>query len=354
MKQLFLSAIVFASVLFFSCNKQNDKPPTPQQVVSVKIFGVDSSELVKSLTTIYTDSTGGGADSSVTYLYYDTVNRKIFFAPTPISSPYPANYEFVQSYNTSYQISNVQFNPAAPPDTSANTTQAAMVDYIYDNNHIISSEIYTYSNGSKEVDNIYKVVSSSGGYSLSTKDALDYIGDTSLNTYNFDPNGRLTSWSATYLPATGPWISDSLVYDVSGNINTVIENDSTYYTQDANLILHYLSPVNAYQMSSRTINGNELSTLNKILYNGISQFPNVTIGNSEIGGDLAGFDDNFFYQFTKYPASSITVYQGIPNSYVTFSPNAQFDSKNRLTSMKMYNGDVGNNYYETVKLGYYK
>lgn len=354
MKQLFLSAIALASVLFFSCNKQNDKPPTPQQVDSVKIFGVDSSELVKSITTISTDSTGGGADSGIAYLYYDAVNRKIFFAPTPITSPNPANYEFVQSYNTSYQISNFQINPAAPPDTSANTTQTTMIDYIYDNNHIISSEIYTYSNGSKEVENIYKVVSSSGGYSLSTKDALDYSGDTSLNTYNFDPNGLLVSWSVEGQHATGPWFSDSLVYDVSGNINAVIENDSTYVTQDAHLILHYLSPVNAYQMSSRTINGNELSTLNKILYNGVAQFPEVTVGNSAIGGFLAGFDDNFFYQFTKYPASSITVYRGISNSYVTFSPNAQFDSKNRLTSIKMYNGDVGNNYYETVKLGYYK
>ncbi|HEY5367663.1 MAG TPA: hypothetical protein VIJ75_01625 [Hanamia sp.] len=354
MKQLFLSTIVLGSVLiFFSCSKEGDAPPTPRQVDSVKIFGVDSSELVKSITTINMDSTGGGADSSIAYLYYDTVNRKIFLSSAPISSPNSSNYLSVLSYNTSYQISNIQSNPAVPPDTSANTIQAGTVDYIYDNDHIISSEISTYPDGSKEVENIYKAVSPSGGYSLSTKDALDYIGDSSLNTFNFDPNGRLTSWSVTSLPATGPWLSDSLVYDVSGNINTVIENDSTYVT-DVNLTLHYLSPVNAFQMNSRATNGNELSTLNKILSNGISQLPDVTIGNSAVGGILTGFDDDFFYQFTEHPASSITVYQGLTNSYLTFSPNAQFDSKNRLISLKMYNGDTANNYYETVKLGYYK
>jgi len=354
MKQLFLSAILLASVsFFFSCNKQSDKPPTSQQIDSVKIFGVDSSELVKSVTTINTDSTGGGADSSTVYLYYDTVNRKIFFSSTPISSPNSSNYLSVLSYNTSYQISNIQSNPAAPLDTSANITQATTVDYTYDNDHIISSKISAYSDGSKEVENIYKAVSPSGDYTLSSKDAVDYIGDSSLNTFNFDPNGRLTSWSVTSPPATGPWLSDSLVYDAYGNINTVIENDSTYVT-DVNLTLHYLSPVNAFQMSSRATNGNELSTLNKILSNGVSQFPDVTIGNSSIGGLLTGFDDDFFYQFTEHPASSVTVYEGLTNSYLTFSPNAQFDSKNRLTSLKMYNGDTGNNYYETVKLGYYK
>lgn len=354
MKQVFLSAILLAAVLFFfSCNKQSDKPPTPQQIDSVKIFGVDSSELVKSVTTIETDNTGGGADSSIAYLYYDTVNRKIFLSSAPISSPNSSNYLSVLSYNTSYQISNIQSNPAAPLDTSANITQATTVDYIYDNDHIISSKISTYPDGSKEVENIYKVVSPSGGYSLSTKDALDYIGDSSLNTFNFDPNGRLTSWSVTNLPAKGPWLSDSLEYDVAGNITTVIENDSTYLT-DVNLTLHYLSPVNAFQMNSLATNGNELSMLNKILSNGISQLPDVTLGNAAIGGLLTGFDDDFFYQFTEHPASSITVYQGLTNSYLTFSPNAQFDSKNRLTSLKMYNGDTGNNYYETVKLGYYK
>ncbi len=85
----------------------------------------------------------------------------------------------------------------------------------------------------------------------------------------------------------------------------------------------------------------------------VSQLPEFTFSNSAIGSSLNNIDDWYFYQFTAYPASNITVYQEGTNSYVTFNTDAQFDSKNRLISFKMYNGDEPN-YYQTVKLAYYK
>ncbi len=339
MKQLILSAIIIASASFFSsCSKVGDTPPTPQQVDSVKIFGVDSSELVKSVTAVWSDSTDGGADSTITYLYYDTVDRKIFVAPTPISAPNPPNYSQIYSYNSSYQLSNLQTNP-----NLVDTGDAVSIDFTYDNANIINREVSTHKDGIKETTNFINTSLPSGGYHLDIYEPY-YIGnDSSLNTFNFDINGRLVSWSVTTLPATNPWLTDSIVYDGAGNISTVTENDSFYTSQ-----------VNSFQMTSRGTKGSELSILNKILYNGISQLPDATDGNFEVGSVLNGFNNSFFYQFTNYPAASVKVYQAYSNSYVTFSPDAQFDSKNRLVSVKLYNGDLGNAYYETVKLSYYK
>jgi hypothetical protein len=336
MKQLLFCAITVASLIFiFSCSKINDRPPTPQQVDSVKIFGVDSSQLVKSLTTVWTDSMGNFQDSSSVYFYYDTVNRKIYTAPMQISGPNPANYAYIFSYNTSYQLSNLKINPAG-----LDTGDAVLIDFMYDNQQVISSENATHVDGIMEAKNFLKT-SLPSGYSLSSKDAF-IPGDTSLTSFNFDAGGRLVSWSVTNLPAVNSWFSDSLVYDASGNINVVIENDS-----------FFVSPLNAFEMSSRAAKGNELSILNKVLFNGVSQLPDAASGNFESGSVLNGYNNNIYYQFTDYPASSTTVYQQYSNSYVTFSPDAQYDSKNRLTSLKNYNGD-GSFYYETEKLTYYK
>ncbi len=105
MKRLLFSAITATSFFFIlSCNKTNDKPLTPQQVDSVKIFGFDSTKLIKSLTYIYTDSPGNEIDSISEYFYYDTINKKIIAADQIITGSDPANYTYILSYNSSYRL----------------------------------------------------------------------------------------------------------------------------------------------------------------------------------------------------------------------------------------------------------
>ncbi|MGN6541018.1 MAG: hypothetical protein ACTHKY_09455 [Ginsengibacter sp.] len=338
----FFSACILASLLFFfSCNKAADTPPTPQQVDSVKIFGLDSSELVKSLDITWTDSSGTLQDSTIVYFYYDTLSRSIFWDKTPNTDLNPANHSLVYSYNTNYLISHVKRNTTDLEDTGS----AVTIDYAYDNANIIKSVTYTYSSGSPEVEEITKSSRSSGGYALSTRDEGDF-GQDNLTAYNFDANGRFVSWASYTVPATVPNMHDSLIYDASGNISKVVQTDTSYWTGGPETI-------NFFQIDSRATKGNEFATLNKVLFNGVSQLPEFTFSNSAIGSLLNNIDDWYFYQFTAYPPLSVTVYQQSTNSYVTFNPNPQFDSKNRIVSFKMYNGD-GDFYYETVKLAYYK
>ena len=337
MKQTIFSITIISLILsFVSCSKVGDKPPTPQQVDSIKIFGVDSSELVKSVTSMWTDSLGNVQDSSTTYIYYDTIDRKIFMAPTLITAPNPANYSNIFSYNTSYQLSNLKINPA-----SVDTGDAVSIDYAYDNQHIISSETQTHKDNVQEVRNIQKTSLSGNSYSLSSEDA-DVSFDTSITSFTFNSNGQLNYWSITELPDTSPWFSDSLVYDAAGNVSAVIENDASNTSQ-----------VNAFEMMSRSTKGNELSILNKILFNGISQLPDVTGGNFDGGDQFNGYNNFFFYQVTAYPAATAKVYQQFSSSYVTFNTGAQFDSNNRLILYKLYNGDEPF-YYEIERLAYYK
>jgi len=310
-------------------------------VDSVKIFGVDSSKLVRSLTEIWTDSSGNFQDSNIVYFYYDTISRSIFWDKTPNTDLNPANHSLVYSYNTKYLLNHIKRNTTDLEDTGS----AVTIDYTYDNANIIKSVIYVYTNGRTETENISKTTFPSGGYSLSTIDEGGF-GKSSLTAYNFDANGRFVSWASSTMPATVPNMHDSLIYDASGNISSVIQSDTSYYT-------HTPETLNLFKIDSRATKGNEFATLNKILFNGVSQLPEFTFSNSAIGSLLNNIDDWYFYQFTAYPPLSVTVYQQSTNSYVTFNPNPQVDSKNRIVSFKMYNGD-GDFYFETVKLGYYK
>ena len=70
MKQLASFTVIIAIIIFiFSCSKVKDGTPKQQQVDSVKIFGQDSTELVKSITDIWTDSTGSFQDSTISFFF---------------------------------------------------------------------------------------------------------------------------------------------------------------------------------------------------------------------------------------------------------------------------------------------
>src|SRR5258708_26967788 len=119
MKQLILYGIITSWVLFFfSCKKVNDTPHLRQQVDSVKIFGFDSTKLIKSLTFIAIDSMGNEIDSTTEYFYYDTLNKKIFTSGQNITGPNPPNYIYILSYNSSYHLSNFSYNPSFVQNTN--------------------------------------------------------------------------------------------------------------------------------------------------------------------------------------------------------------------------------------------
>ena len=80
MKKLIPLLLLFEIVSISpSCNK-NDAPVTPDIIDSVKIMGLDSSQLVKSITTKGIDRSGNYLDSETFYIYYDTLNKRAIFS----------------------------------------------------------------------------------------------------------------------------------------------------------------------------------------------------------------------------------------------------------------------------------
>jgi hypothetical protein len=334
MKQLISYGIIIAWVLFFfSCKKVNDTPFTPQQVDSVKIFGFDSTKLIKNLTFIAIDSMGNEIDSSTEYFYYDTLNKKIFASGQNIAGPNPPNYIYILSYNSSYQLSNFSYNTSFVQDAD----QLLSADYQYDAQNILSREVQTNKDGSKKIFDITKKMLPSGGYSLRGSNSNGQ--DSLVDTYTFAASGQLLSWSDTLEPGQ-VYTSDSLIYDTRGNVITVMENTTFFPT-----------PFKRFEFSGRDTIGNELSSFNKVLFNGISAFSASSF--SFIGSYLTGWDDYDFYQFTNYPAASTIVYLDYNNSFLTFDPNPKFDSKNRLASCKLF-GNNGFDYFDIIKPSYYK
>ncbi len=334
MKRLLFAAITATSLFFIvSCNKTNDKSLTPQQVDSVKIFGFDSTKLIKSLTYIYTDSSGNEIDSISEYFYYDTINKKIIAADQIITGPNPVNYFYILSYNSSYRLSNFSYNPSLLTDPK----QMVSVDYQYDAQNILSGEMQVNKDGSRRSFDITKTVLPSGGYSLRGSNSNGQ--DSLVDTYSFNPSGQLMWWSDTLEPGQ-VFTRDSLIYDAKGNIMTVMENTTFLDT-----------PFKRFDFSGRDTIGNELSDFNKVLFNGMVSFNADSF--SFIASILDGDADYDFYQFTDYPAASTTAYIDYDASYKTFDTKKEFDSLNRLISYKMYE-NMGSGFFNIIKLTYYK
>ena len=336
MKQLASFTFIITTIIFiFSCGKVNDRTPKQQQVDSVKIFGQDSTELVKSITDIWTDSTGNFQDSTISYFFYDTTNRRIFIDDAPNVDPNPSNHDGFYSYNSSYQFVRFDLNPATITDTAAKISKVIS----YNNNHIPNGVTDTYKNGAIYTEAWPVTMLPSGGYSIRTIEGINrgaaYTDiDTIFYTYFFGNDGTLKRWLYSHSNSynTG-WSSDSLIYDANGNITRVVEKNNIFPSPMITL----------FDIPDHYTKGNEFSTLNRILYNGVSQFRGFIYGTSLYE----------FYQFTQYPASRVNYYDYASNSQHTFNTNAQLDNKNRLVSFKMYNGDKSH-YFKTVKISYYK
>lgn len=335
-----LNTILFfitAITLYPSC-KKGDTIMNPDHTTldSITIMGFkDSTQLIKSISDIGLDSLGNPIDTNIIYFYYDTINKKINLNSEYVASAIPSQYSVVLSYNNAGLIIQQK---------GTDTNWVSTTDYTYDAQNVLNSETTTDNNGVETV-HLTKKALPSGGYSLSTESSqTNFVHDSILNTYNFDATGKLILRSDLGLPSLNGGYIDSTVYDASGNISKVIETSLGFDPTPSTYTL--------FEFNSRDTKGNQLYNLNNILYNGIAEFPEAE-NNIALGGLFNNYDNFYYYQFTKYPSLSTKVYQQYSNSYVTFNPSPQYDSKDRLIKYKMYNGD-NPYYYEEYDINYFK
>lgn len=171
---------------------------SPITVDSTTIMGFkDSTQLVKSISSIDYDSLGNFVDSGggTGYFYYDTLNRKVILANQNVSSLSLAYSYAVEilSYNNNGLLIQDKFNPADTIGNGGNSSSTAnIVDYTYDAQNILSSQTITNFDGSNEATYITKTNNSSGGYTLTSTtvpDPINYPSDSLLISTSFDADG---------------------------------------------------------------------------------------------------------------------------------------------------------------------
>jgi hypothetical protein len=333
--------IILLSILiatgFTSCNK-NDAPSSRLlSNDSATIMGFkDSTQLIKSIRENSYDSAANAiTDSTITYFHYDTVNRKITFRLMDYSDPDQANNDsFEYSYNREGLLIHVENK-----SSSATSENLQTEDILYDADNVVKTVTDKSFDGTTLVYSMNKKPLVGGGYSLSWFDLLN-APDTAYYTVNFDNANRVTS---SYFYGH----SDSIIYDATGSISRIMQTD-------------YLTPYSLsgadtyplYDFVSRDTKGDQLYNLNRIMYNGISNFPAET---------SFGVADEFQYQYTKYPALSSKINRPVGGSYevggglylVNFSSTPEYDNKNRLVKYKVFFNDREFRYLEYL-INYYK
>jgi hypothetical protein len=338
MKKLLMILFCMGAVTVYTSCKKTDVPNTPVSPKdSATIMGFkDSTQLIKSIREYsYDSATDAITDSTITYLYYDTVNRKISLKLKDYSDPSESSLDsFQYSYNSSGLL--VQF---ANKSSQANATNPNLIteDIVYDASNIVKTVIDNYADGSTFTFSMNKTSLANGSYSLNWYDLLN-APDTAYYTVNFDNTGRTTSYYFDQY-------SDSIIYDGTGNMSQV---KRTEYPPLPNAPRTYV----LYDFVSRDTKGDQLYNLNRILNNGIANFSDETSFSV-----LSEFD----YQYIKYPALATNVLR-FPNGYgsgdvngytINFTSTPQYDNQNRLVKYKIFFNDIPFSYFEDV-ITYYK
>lgn len=335
-----LLILIATTTIYISCTKDDSVlNPDPETLDSATIMGFkDSTQLIKSIRyNSYDSATNLITDSFISYYYYDTLNRKIIIKLKDYSDPEQALRDsFEYSYNYAGLIINV-VNKSS--ESSSTIFSLIREDYMYDTENIVKKVTSKFSDGTTLTYNLNKTSLANGGYSLKWHDLIN-APDTAYYTVNFDKNSRLNSfyfWGHF----------DSLEYDAGGNIRRIWETD----------YLHPYDPIEAstflrYDFVSRETKGDQLYNLERILLNGISQFPAET---------SFGVLSEFEYQYTKYPALSTKIqnpangnyYPGKELSLINFTSHPEFDNTDRLKKYKVFFNDSPFTYMEYV-ISYYK
>lgn len=311
-------------MLYISCNKNNDlQNPDPDTIDSVNIMGFkDSTLLIKSLHRVDYNGDGAFRDSSTAYISYDTVNREI------VITDEKGNVIEEHTYNNKGLLIHIE----TKDDNKTYTT-----DYNYDESNFLKTVIESSGAGQDdETFTLNKTLLSSGNYQL--KWDVPSTSNPNVHEYvltKFDSEGRTLSYYDVINDKLA--ISDSFFYDVDGNISKVIRSLS-----------NVSQPFTQFDFISRDIKGDQLYNFYRILYNGVSNFPDVYSG---FGGQ---FDETFF-QFFKYPALATDITNPDGNSFKTirFNETPQYDSKNRLTKLRTFFND-DQLYVTELTISYYK
>ncbi|MEO8821765.1 MAG: hypothetical protein ABI267_07730 [Ginsengibacter sp.] len=316
--------LIAATTLYSSCNKHNDlQNPDPVTIDSVNIMGFkDSTLLIKSLHRIDFNGDGTFEDSSMSYISYDTLNRKITITDGKGSET--GEY----AYNTKGLLIHI----LEKDDNGTSTT-----DYTSDESNILKSVTENGVPGGGEIYTLNKTLLPSGNYQLSWESPSDILSPNTHENFlaNFDSKGSTLS----YYDYTNDELSlsDSILYDAGGNISKVIRTRS-----------NASRPFTQFDFISRDTKGDQLYNFYSILYNGVANF-------SDLYSGFSGIFNQSFFQFFKYPALSTDITNADGDSFktISFNDTPQYDSKNRLIKFREFFNDV-ELYVTEYTIGYYK
>ena len=336
-KLLTILFCILIATVYTSCNKNDEPSPPLSSKDSATIMGFkDSTQLIKSIRELsYDSATNAITDSTITYFHYDTINRKITLRLLDYSDPEQANRDsFEYSYNSKGLLNHVENKSSTTTSEDLQTE-----DIIYDADNVVKTVTDKSFDGTTLTYAMNKKPLASGGYSLNWFDLLN-APDTAYYTVNFDNANRVTSY---YFYGH----SDSIIYDAEGSISRIMQ---TEYLTPYSLTGADTYPL--YDFISRDTKGDQLYNLDRILYNGTSNFPAET---------SFGVADEFQYQYTKYPALSTKINRPVNGVYepgggvylINFSSTPEYDSKNRLVKYKAFFNDREFRYLEYV-ISYYK
>jgi hypothetical protein len=336
-KLLIILLCLLITIVYTSCNKNDVPSPRVSSKDSATIMGFkDSTQLIKSIREIsYDSATNAITDSTITYFHYDTINRKITIRLMDYSDPDQANRDsFEYSYNNEGLLIQIENKSLSTGSEDLQTE-----DILYDADNIVKTVTDRSFDGTTLIYSMNKMTLGSGGYSLSWFDLLN-APDTAYYTVNFDNANRVTS---SYFYGH----SDSIIYDAEGSISRIMQTD---YLKPYSLTGADTYPL--YDFVSRDTKGDQLYNLNRIMYNGISNFPAET---------SFGVADEFQYQYTQYPALSTKINRPASGDYeagggvylINFSSTPEYDNKNRLVKYKVFFNDTPFSYLEYV-INYYK
>lgn len=347
---------IAASMLYFSCNKNNDlQNPDPVTIDSATIMGFkDSTQLIKSISAFSYDSANGELEDSATrYYFYDTLNKKIIISFQPVTNS-NQSYDGVEySYNNKGLVSHISWKYFAT--TPGDYSPFISSDYTYDDKNVIKNASVTLNGGEHYSVSFSKTVLPSGGYQLEWTPPALYNGypDGTSFIVKFDTDGKMLAYY--YVLENRIESGDSAVYDANGSISKLIDINF-FYKGPSSVTPDSVSSYTKYDFVSRGTKGDQLYNLNQVVNNGLANIPN-SMSYNFIGID--GIDD-YVYQYSKYPLQNTKINKvvnypegGSGLHLINFNSTPEYDSKNRLRRYGMFFNDDVLSYVEYI-ISYYK
>lgn len=321
-------ALSTACVYFSSCGKSDVKNPDPQTIDSTTIMGFkDSTQLIKSMKVI--SRTGDNTFVTFGYVSYDTLNKKIIF-----------------SDEAGHMIEEYEFNDkglvVARSWVEEGSGDTYTISYLYDESNVLQTVIHP--NGiDNEIINITKMSISSDKYQLQWEEFFHYADPNIKKSFRAVIDSKQNRLLSYEVDGNGEHlISDTILYDASGNVSKVI-------TLRPNIAV---DPFTSFNFTERDTRGDQLYNFYSIVYNGTIP---INMVSSQIS---SGTFQSIFFQFYKYPAlaTEATYWDGNDLRTIHSNSEPQYDSKGRLAKIRLYylNPDFDADDYQELTISYYK